>query len=930
MRLLWIVLPFVMICHTTMAQNLFTQYKQARKSETFDAFYEAAKDSVEAYYSLNNWQKGHDAMNMIARVPFDETRLKLFEGFVQKQIASYQSVNAVESAYMHVFVGKYLVQNEYFKEAITHYKRAADKLYALNDTKHLHYVYYWLGQTCQFGLADGAQALVYADQAERIFNLRKEKEDSFKAKPYYLRGVAYRSSDLEKSILNLRKSQKLGKNDPDMERLIAMSLFDLKRYDEALTAIRKASQLYITTYEEPISAYNVYEARILEKLGQHELALEKSEKALDYCKKYFKYVGVPELSKVLYYQARIYRNMALYDNALKNCQKIFESNYPDFKSSSLTSIPDITDGTHNHWVLNTILELGRILVFKFQQTQNSELLASALEIYKQGIADIQLRRKNMANWDSKEQYNEFLYKAYEEALEASVRMYQIDNSIHNRHQVLYFLEKSKSTILHDKLQSKTSSKNIPEEILTKEKALTQSITEIETTLLQNQSENNDAEVKELKNKLFDAKKVLEDFKKEHVEYYTPNSSNENKVDPSEIMQNLPDKTLVLAYHLSEDNIIEVGFNTTDLHVQISSQQKDFEGALKNMRLSLSSWNQILTNRESSNEIISQLTAHLGTILFQTLGKFSNTSDQIIIMPNGSLNNIPFELLMHPGLERMMIQDYDISYAYLFSSLPKVGQVPQKKLTFAGFAPKYSNGTEEQKESRAETEEWLALRAGLIDIPEARKNVKTLARRYHGVSWINEEATKTAFRDQAKNFDVLHLGMHSLLDEQTAGLSSLVFSGESDHKLFLHEVQSMDIPAELVVLSACNTGVGRHVLGEGSLSLARAFFFAGAKSTLMSLWQVPDQQTSRIMQLFYKNLDQGMNKSKALAKAKRDYLKKASVLESHPSFWSGFVLVGDDSPLKLTISYGRYLIYLAVFIVLCGLFLWRKKTFSKNQ
>ena len=266
------------------------------------------------------------------------------------------------------------------------------------------------------------------------------------------------------------------------------------------------------------------------------------------------------------------------------------------------------------------------------------------------------------------------------------------------------------------------------------------------------------------------------------------------------------------------------------------------------------------------------------------------------MPDGPLHSIPFELLQVPGKDDLMIDHYDISYAYIFESLPNKNAKPVHVKSFGGFAPWYQ--MEEEGLDNVDDSQWIALRSGLIDIPEARKTTESLANKYGGKSWLGEKATKATFIAEAGNYDVLHLGMHSLLNEYSNALSSLVFYGSEDHELLLKEVQPLEIPASLVVLSACNTGVGRNVVGEGPLSLARAFFYAGTKSTLMSLWQVPDQQTSRIMQLFYNNLEEGMTRSQALREAKRTYLATASTLESHPAFWSGFVLVGDSSAMIL--------------------------------
>jgi CHAT domain-containing protein len=108
---------------------------------------------------------------------------------------------------------------------------------------------------------------------------------------------------------------------------------------------------------------------------------------------------------------------------------------------------------------------------------------------------------------------------------------------------------------------------------------------------------------------------------------------------------------------------------------------------------------------------------------------------------------------------------------------------------------------------------------------------------------------------------------------------------------------MVLHAQLVVLSACETGAGQYVAGEGVFSLARGFMDAGVPSVVMSLWQVNDISTSELMPLFYRHLAQGLPKDEALHKAKLEFLKTSDPMKTHPFFWAGFVLLGDNAPVK---------------------------------
>jgi len=104
---------------------------------------------------------------------------------------------------------------------------------------------------------------------------------------------------------------------------------------------------------------------------------------------------------------------------------------------------------------------------------------------------------------------------------------------------------------------------------------------------------------------------------------------------------------------------------------------------------------------------------------------------------------------------------------------------------------------------------------------------------------------------------------------------------------------------MVVLRACNTGVGLSYSGEGILSLARGFIYSGSQSVIMSLWEIEDRSGTEIVKEFYRNLKNGDSKSNALTRARVRYMKNADQLRSHPYFWSSLVIYGNNSPVFLS-------------------------------
>jgi CHAT domain-containing protein len=146
---------------------------------------------------------------------------------------------------------------------------------------------------------------------------------------------------------------------------------------------------------------------------------------------------------------------------------------------------------------------------------------------------------------------------------------------------------------------------------------------------------------------------------------------------------------------------------------------------------------------------------------------------------------------------------------------------------------------------------------------------------------------------------------------------------------------MQLTGQLAVLSACNTGGGKLERGEGIISLARGFFYAGIPSVVMTLWEIEDHSSADLMGLFYKNLKAGYPNDIALQMAKVSYLEKAGKLLSHPYFWAGYVNIGKTDPIRFGSGWQlKNTIYLGIatllLILLTFLFINRRVFLRKNR
>jgi len=279
--------------------------------------------------------------------------------------------------------------------------------------------------------------------------------------------------------------------------------------------------------------------------------------------------------------------------------------------------------------------------------------------------------------------------------------------------------------------------------------------------------------------------------------------------------------------------------------------------------------------------------------------------EVIIIPDGELNYIPFEALLTAAPADVsnfktypfLLHQYDISYAYSATTLYRAttGQRPVAPAgQLLGFAPFFLGDT---TQLAARLSQDVFLRSGFHPLPYSGEEVFRAKKRMKGRSdvFIGSAATREKFIAMAADYRILHLSTHSKANEKSGEFSYIAFAptvgGTTGGLLYVGDVYNLTLAADLIILSACETGTGELQRGEGLISLSRAFSFAGAKSVATSLWKVSDQSTMQVMDHFYAALKQQKHKNIALTEAKRRYLTHYPGTGAHPFFWAGFVLTG---------------------------------------
>ena len=254
-----------------------------------------------------------------------------------------------------------------------------------------------------------------------------------------------------------------------------------------------------------------------------------------------------------------------------------------------------------------------------------------------------------------------------------------------------------------------------------------------------------------------------------------------------------------------------------------------------------------------------------------------------------MNYIPFQALRNNITKKYLIEDYAIYYSPSLSTLHWL-----RSLGTYGGRDLFAVGDPIFDEIENE-ENLITMRSELAPLPASRDEVLALKNVYesNAIVYLSEESTESNFKMMAPNYGIIHIASHGLVDDISPLYSSIAFTKEDQEDGFLEvrEIFNMVLNADLAILSACKTGIGHNLNGEGLLGLTRAFFTAGVPSVVSSLWNVADESTRDLMIEFHTYLRDGERPAIALQKAQIHLINNTPY--NNPVFWAPFKLSGDS-------------------------------------
>lgn len=643
-------------------------------------------------------------------------------------------------------------------------------------------------------------------------------------------------------------------------------------------------------------------------IGNAYIIDRQPEKALEYLKR-AQYFGLPAGKKPFPDPATYYRLSQVY--------LIFK----DFKQAiacadtAIATLKDADNAKMYYWYV--LLVKANAMAQQFQHTQNtadllvaSQILLDAHATISSVIASLNHERNKLAIY--RDAVTGF-------GLEISIctQLYETTHDSKWLKSAFEFSEMSKGLLLYQQVLENKGRReaHVPAELADSEKNIRLKRVEVEKYLFEIGTDISVAEKDKLLESIFQLKKQQETIRKS-IEVichdYFLEAGTFPQIQFDNLQAGLAQNEGLLEYFVGDSTITAFLLLRDTLIFRRINHKNSVE---KNIALLRESVCRYFISPQKNTEIYLQSAKDytesaysLFQILMAPFGKL--LPEQLTIVPDGVLAYLPFEALLRERperpdrfhLHRYVAKDFTIRYTCSATLLWEMENLPNLAVSsdhLLAMAPFFDGST-------TWNDSLLALyadrsRFDFSPLPYSGEEVYKIAKITDGIPLCGAQASKSTFIQEAPKFHALHLATHAQANDMAGDFSFLAFAPEAgqlnSNRLYVSEIYGLQLNAELVTLSACETGLGQLYRGEGIVSIARAFASAGAHSIVQSQWVVSDAQTRSLMEFFYENLKKGQPKDTALQEARQAYLRTFRGEAAHPYFWASFILIGDKKPLS---------------------------------
>jgi CHAT domain-containing protein len=566
------------------------------------------------------------------------------------------------------------------------------------------------------------------------------------------------------------------------------------------------------------------------------------------------------LAKFYVYESDLFLKVKKKEDVLHSLSMAMKSLLPNFKGDGIPNREDL-------YSENTFIDIFDLI--GDLQTD----LEIAIKYYNLSFYVADLLRENISSQETKilnqitnrirsEKCIELLYEHY---LKLKDEGFLIS--------AFQYAENSKASVLKEIVQKKFVLQEHPnDEVLEKEQELLQEQESLTNELIKERMGKSSMVVLNTLAMLLSENNIqLKAVKNEILKKYPPSKGNEISIDKLKARLKQDEVTLV-EYFYGKRGLYQfvisaekASFYRIELSDEVTEDVSNFIGFFDNAA-------------SINNDVSNYSTQAFETFQSLNLKNVSSTQN-LMIIPDGLLNFIPFEALLTERTETIN-----------FSKMPFF--LKRKKVVYNSSVEFYLKDykTQDDKNLLGVFPVFDNTNQQLIHSIEEAKAIENAM---NATLLMRDEATKSSFKENSSKYGILHLSTHANSGDYITPASIDFY----DEKLYLNELYSLDLNPELVVLSACETGVGKLQKGEGAMSIARGFQYAGTQNILFSLWKINDQSTSMIMESFYKQYRNHASLYTANHDSKLDYLHDRSISNNKksPYYWAPFMYYGKLTP-----------------------------------
>lgn len=640
---------------------------------------------------------------------------------------------------------------------------------------------------------------------------------------------------------------------------------------------------------------------------------------------------------------KLYSIQNQWKQAIDECEKALSAVSENLDSSKKDKTPSLKENVQFlSKGIDALNAYGKTIHGAYQADQgNLGDLQYGFNCIKSAIDLIDQKRIKFSNQESRHEFSERYSHAFDEGIAIASSLAESADDHSYWKEAFQLAERNKAFVLSQSIQEKQLEVNfaLEDSLVEKERSLKIDIAYYKETLFERRAQEDGydtAQVAEFTNRLFDLERKFESlkslFETQYPNYYKL-KYNTKTIGVEELQKTLANDEALIEYFWGSSTLYAFTVSAKSFSVEKIPIDSNLVSSITNFNTLLRTNNHLIGDfSELSNSVFQ-------SILEPSLKSLSTIPKKLIIIPDGLLGRLNFDLLLTKDSESVtswkdlpyLLKDFNISNAYaatlLFNTDREIEKSEKNLLAFSFGGPDVIDGNNISLQR--------VRSASVTDLPGSIQEIKSISELVDGDYCYGKFASEGVFKETAPDYQILHLAVHGEVDDEQPSYSKLYFNATDtleDGLLHAYELYNMSLNAELAVLSACNTGTGKYLAGEGIMSLGRAFSYAGVNSLLLSRWDVPDDTTPEIMSTFYRELKNGKDKSEALREAKLNFLNQASDSRSHPFFWGSFYILGDDTPIDLgrSISFHFWIIGLGLLGVAGYLVRTRKTSLSSSQ